>query len=122
MAAMVGTDLCGRAMDTIRGYQATAIAISATQAPDLKRDLRRNFFFPDGVLSFPLNIYEVPESHTGKTLARIFNDMLTHFGIQAKTLAWAGDNTTLNDTQNNTLDSSPNNNFKSENHGVPSSV
>ncbi|KAJ6611820.1 hypothetical protein B0H10DRAFT_2223745 [Mycena sp. CBHHK59/15] len=48
-----------------------------------------------------LDIYEVPESHTGETLARAFDEMLARFGIEAK---------------NTALDVSPNNNFESENH------
>ncbi|KAF8135962.1 hypothetical protein K438DRAFT_1461803, partial [Mycena galopus ATCC 62051] len=48
-------------------------------------------------------------------LARAFDEMLARFGIQAQMLAWTGDNATSNDTQNTTLDASPNNNFESEN-------
>ena len=35
-------------------------------------------------LTFLLDIVEVPESHTGATLAREFQEMLVHFGIEFK--------------------------------------
>ncbi|KAF7348841.1 Dimer-Tnp-hAT domain-containing protein [Mycena venus] len=67
------------------------------------------------LLAFPLDIYEVPESHTGESLAREFDDMLSRFNIGHKFLAWTGDNATSNDTQNTALGDSPNNSFKAVN-------
>ncbi|KAF7372915.1 Dimer-Tnp-hAT domain-containing protein [Mycena sanguinolenta] len=67
------------------------------------------------LLSFPLDVYEVPESHTGRTLAREFDDMLSRFNIGNKILSWTGDNATSNDTQNVALASNPNNDFESVN-------
>ncbi|KAJ7337718.1 ribonuclease H-like domain-containing protein [Mycena albidolilacea] len=49
-------------------------------------------------LVFLLDIFEVPESHMGEILG------------------WAGDNATVNDTQNTALGNNPNNSFQPQNH------
>ncbi|KAJ7052448.1 hypothetical protein C8F01DRAFT_920335, partial [Mycena amicta] len=48
-------------------------------------------------------------------LAREFHEMLSRFGLEAKILAWTGDNATSNDTQNTTLGDNPNNSFDADN-------
>ncbi|KAJ7793098.1 hypothetical protein B0H14DRAFT_3498471 [Mycena olivaceomarginata] len=63
--------------------------------------------------SFPLDVYEVLESHTGEVLAWEFDEMLAQFNIQHKILSGTGDNTTSNDTQNTALSDNPNNSFDS---------
>ncbi|KAJ7606084.1 hypothetical protein FB45DRAFT_726627, partial [Roridomyces roridus] len=44
-------------------------------------------------------------------LAREFDDMLRHFGLQRKMLAWVGDNASPNDTQNTQLDLNAENDY-----------
>ncbi|KAJ7793101.1 hypothetical protein B0H14DRAFT_2623229 [Mycena olivaceomarginata] len=68
------------------------------------------------LLSFPLDVYEVPELHTGEVLAWEFDKMLAQFNIQHKILSWTRDNTTSNDTQNTALSNNPNNFFPSPIH------
>ncbi|KAF7291900.1 Dimer-Tnp-hAT domain-containing protein [Mycena indigotica] len=64
---------------------------------------------------FLIDIYEVPESHSGETLAREFNEMLQRFNLSNKILAWTGDNATSNDTQNDALSNNLNNAFEAVN-------
>jgi hypothetical protein len=51
------------------------------------------------MLCFLLDVVEVPESHTGKTLAKVFQKMVTDFGIEHKVLGMVADNASANDTQ-----------------------
>jgi hypothetical protein len=55
------------------------------------------------MLSFLLDIVEVPESHTGATLAKVFHKMLVSFGIEAKILSFVADNASANATQTTAL-------------------
>ncbi|CDO75086.1 hypothetical protein BN946_scf185010.g11 [Trametes cinnabarina] len=48
-------------------------------------------------LCFPLDLVEVPFSHTGEALAHAFQRVLEEFGIQRKVLGYTGDNATNND-------------------------
>lgn len=59
--------------------------------------------FQGSPLSFLLDIIEVPESHTGATLANAFQDMLMRFGLTEKVLAVNADNASSNDTQTEAL-------------------
>ncbi|KAG6913790.1 hypothetical protein DXG01_004289 [Tephrocybe rancida] len=61
------------------------------------------------ILVFLLDVMEVPESHTGKTLATVFHQMLIKHGLENKILAFNADNALPNDTQTDHLDSLPNN-------------
>ena len=54
-------------------------------------------------LSFLLDVVEVPESHTGDTLAKAFQAMLVEYGIENKILAMVADNASANDTQTSIL-------------------
>ncbi|KAJ7830804.1 hypothetical protein B0H14DRAFT_1189647, partial [Mycena olivaceomarginata] len=66
-----------------------------------------------GVLvSFLIDIFEVPKSHTGETLATAFQEMLDRYDLSGKILAVVWDNATSNDTQ---LSSNPNNTFDEAN-------
>ena len=51
------------------------------------------------MLTFLLDIVEVPESHTGDRLAQAFQKVLVDFGIQHKILCVASDNASSNETQ-----------------------
>jgi hypothetical protein len=62
-----------------------------------------HFAFQGEMLSFLLDIVELPESHTGTTLAREFQAMLTRFGLTQKILAVNADNASSNDTQTASL-------------------
>jgi len=55
------------------------------------------------MLSFLLDIIEVPESHTGATLAKAFHKMLVSYGIETKILSFVADNASANDTQTTAL-------------------
>jgi hypothetical protein len=55
------------------------------------------------MLSFLLDIVELPESHTGATLAREFQAMLMRFGVTQKIMAVNADNASSNDTQTRSL-------------------
>jgi hypothetical protein len=61
------------------------------------------------MLTFLLDVVEVPQSHTGSTLAIAFQKMLVEYGIQEKILSVNADNVSSNDTQTThlaTLDNS----------------
>ncbi|KAF5371119.1 hypothetical protein D9758_004308 [Tetrapyrgos nigripes] len=62
-------------------------------------------------LVFLLDIFEVPESHTGIVLACEFSKMLERFGLQQKIMAFCGDNASSNDMQTTALSESPSNSF-----------
>ncbi|KAK6984665.1 dimer-Tnp-hAT domain-containing protein [Favolaschia claudopus] len=66
-------------------------------------------------LSFLLDIIEVPESHTGKTLANAFDQMLASHGLSNKILSWTGDNASSNDTQTTAMSAMPTNSFQQSN-------
>ncbi|KAE9385872.1 hypothetical protein BT96DRAFT_960677 [Gymnopus androsaceus JB14] len=73
-------------------------------------------------LVFFKDIFEVPRSHTGETLATEFYEMLVHHGLQHKCLysllsdtGFHWDNALLNDTQTEFLDQNPNNSFDAGN-------
>jgi hypothetical protein len=51
------------------------------------------------MLAFLLDVVELPESHSGVTLAREFQNMLKNFGLTNKILAINADNASCNDTQ-----------------------
>ena len=57
------------------------------------------------MLAFLLDVVEVPESHTGATLAKVFQAVLVDFGIQHKVLSVVADNASSNDTQVSRLSS-----------------
>ena len=59
-------------------------------------------------LSFLLDVVDIPESHTGATLAREFQDMLVRFGIKDKILSFNADNALPNDKQTSKLADLPN--------------
>jgi hypothetical protein len=59
-------------------------------------------------LSFLLDIIDIPESHTGATLAREFQDMLVRFGIENKILSFTADNASPNDKLTSKLADLPN--------------
>jgi hypothetical protein len=73
-----------------------------------------HFAFRGEMLAFLLDIVELPESHTGATLAREFQDMLTRFGLTHKILAMNADNASSNDTQTTSL-ANLDNSFEEEN-------
>jgi hypothetical protein len=61
------------------------------------------------MLTFLLDVVEVPESHTGATLATAFQKMLVEYGMQEKVLSINADNASSNNTQTThlaTLDNS----------------
>ncbi|KAK7017583.1 ribonuclease H-like domain-containing protein, partial [Favolaschia claudopus] len=66
-------------------------------------------------LNFLLDIFELPEKHTGDNLAQAFQEMLERYKIQHKALSFTGDNATSNDTQTTTLSDNPNNSFVAPN-------
>jgi hypothetical protein len=70
--------------------------------------------FRGEMLAFLLDIIELPESHTGATLAREFQAMLMQFGITQKILAVNTDNASSNDTQTMSL-ANLDNSFEEEN-------
>ena len=59
--------------------------------------------FQGAMLAFLLDIVELPESHTGATLAREFQNMLQSFGLTQKILSFNADNASCNDTQTASL-------------------
>ncbi|KAF5366543.1 hypothetical protein D9758_008967 [Tetrapyrgos nigripes] len=67
-------------------------------------------------LVFLLDIFEVPESHTGIVLAHEFSKMVEWFGLQHKIMAFCGDNASSNDTQTTALSESPSNSFTLDSH------
>jgi len=69
----------------------------------------------DEMLSFLLDIVEVLQSHTGKTLAKVFQKMVTDFGIEHKILSMAADNASANDIQTTAL-ATDDNSFNKEAH------
>ena len=66
------------------------------------------------MLAFLLDVAEVPESHSGVTLAREFQDMLKRFGLTDKVLAVNADNASANNAQMSAL-SLEDNTFEEEN-------
>ena len=56
------------------------------------------------MLSFLLDVLELPKSHTGDALAKAFHAMLLDYGIENKILAMVADNASSNDTQTSALD------------------
>ena len=66
------------------------------------------------MLAFLLDIVELPESHTGATLAREFQNMLQSFGLTQKILSFNADNASCNDTQTASL-CTLDNSFEEEN-------
>ncbi|KAJ7776075.1 hypothetical protein B0H14DRAFT_2401615, partial [Mycena olivaceomarginata] len=66
-------------------------------------------------LVFLLDVFEVPEVPQGMFLRLDYDEYYsTHSHFQI--LAWAGDNATVNDTQNTALGNSAHNTFRPENH------
>jgi hypothetical protein len=67
------------------------------------------------LLSFLLDVIDIPESHTGAMLAREFQDMLVRFGLENKILLFNADNASPNDKLSSKLAELPNS-FKAINH------
>jgi hypothetical protein len=90
-----------------------------------------HFEYEGSMMSFLLDIIEVPESHSGATLAHAFQTMLERFGLENKVSliharlcyhlflsqmhAFTGDNVTSNDTQTAELEKKRNS-FDTSNH------
>nr|GAT55264.1 predicted protein [Mycena chlorophos] len=68
------------------------------------------------MLLFPLDIVEVPESHTSETMSHEFHSLLERYGITHKILAWTGDNASSNDSLNKHLGKNTENSFDADNH------
>ena len=67
------------------------------------------------MLTFFLNIVEVPDSHTRAMLAKAFHKMLISYGIEAKILFFVANNTSTNDMQTTVL-ATLDNTFKEKAH------